>query len=535
MDQSYQRQISQTPSQDRYNQTTPRIHPPSHINHAPPLQPAPAGRGQIDLGLDRMVRLMKCLPVLKVPTIHLAGTNGKGSVSAMLEACLVASDLRVGRYNSPHLIEPRDGIRINGRPPHPEHYRMAFETVQRKNQQFGIGATSFELSTATAFHLLNTALPSLDVMIIECGMGGAKDATNIIENDLQLAAGLTSVGLDHTSFLGNTISEIATDKAKIAKEGSLFYIGPQKYPEAGDTASKVALNLSSRVRRATSSIRLNGRLVKTTCVSDAGQTTFQTHLPLPGEHQLENVGLTLSILHGIRTDRRATFIQSKLTQITDSSIVSGIEKTRWEGRCSWIPYTSLSLISPIATSLSTSSSLLTSSSIPTSTSSSPPLHISSPANLGNAILVDGAHNTDSAQALRKYLDSIHSQNITFIIALSSSRDKTINSVLSPLLRKGDTVISTTFSPVENMSWVRSVPPEELSTVARELVDNVEICKDVKESIQVAIHKLKMEGKGLIVVCGSLYLVADVYRLCPPSDWITGEFVRTRDASKLLEV
>ena len=481
----------------------------------PTPPPSTVGKGQISLGLQRMQKIMRYLADLSVPVIHLAGTNGKGSVSAILESVLLRAGLRVGRYNSPHLVTPRDAIRVNGRPPAEEHYAMARHFVSNQVRRFAAELTSFELATATALHLLNTTNPPLHVMIIECGMGGAQDATNVIPSHLKIACGLTSVGMDHMSFLGSTIEAIASEKSQISVEGGLFFIAPQPYESAAITAQNTALARKARVVRTTSAVvkgyAANGnRLATTTCPelphssSKAEPQTLEitTELPLPGDHQLGNLALAVSMLHAIRSDRRSTFIQPALSHLTIDSICTGVAWTVWEGRCSWVR-------------------------VPRANAGEG----------GMSILVDGAHNADSAKALRQYIDSLPIRQqaevspTTFILGLSASKDKTPESVLQPLLRAGDHVIATTFSPVEGMPWVSPVGPDEVVPAAKAIVGDqgsVAAAADVAEALRQASG-----GGRLTVVCGSLYLVADLYRLFPPDSLRPNEFVPRRDATAQL--
>lgn len=184
---------------------------------------------------------------MTVPAIHLAGTNGKGSVSAILESCLMAAGMKVARYNSPHLVEPRDAIRINGVPPSKQDYANAVDLIEHVNRLGSLQATTFEIATAAAYFLINSIQSPIDVMIIECGLGGAKDATNIIPDEITLASALTSVGLDHTAYLGDTIAEIAAEKSEIAVRGGLLIVGPQTHRDAVTVASRVAARIGAKV------------------------------------------------------------------------------------------------------------------------------------------------------------------------------------------------------------------------------------------------------------------------------------------------
>ncbi|WRT65470.1 uncharacterized protein IL334_002413 [Kwoniella shivajii] len=459
------------------------------------------GVGKIDLGIQRMQALMNTLRPLVVPAIHLAGTNGKGSVSAILESCLMAAGLNVARYNSPHLLEPRDAIRINGRPPSRQAYMDAITLVENLNRQYNLQATTFEVATAAAYQIINNILPSIDIMIIECGMGGARDATNVIPDDIKVISGLTAVGLDHTSFLGSTIVEIAEEKSKIVQNGGTLVLAPQAHQDAILAARHVVIYKNARIIESSRSEELPRptppmslrpfqrpapKLVRTLLPDLSGSPSKQrsgrvivTELSLGGQHQLDNLSLAISILHVLRSDARARSIQPKLGGLTDQVVQTGVGRAEWAGRCSWIEYRNL------------------------------------------PILVDGAHNSDSAKTLRQYIDSLNfgdkpRPRVKFIVSLSNSPGKSIESVLTPLLRKGDEIITMEFStPIEGMPWIKSTPSDEIARVASTIVGqgNVKFGGQGINGLRDLLDQLHQQAEeDLIVVCGSLYGVADVYRL-----------------------
>ncbi|WOO78947.1 DNA damage-responsive transcriptional repressor RPH1 [Vanrija pseudolonga] len=462
---------------------------------------APSGVGKIDLGLDRMSALMAGLPPLTTPAIHLTGTNGKGSVSAILESCLRSAGLRTARYNSPHLLEPRDTVRINGAPPSAEDYTAAVAHVQKVSDSRGLQATVFEIGTAAAFLLANTAQPPADVMIIECGMGGARDATNVMPPGITLASALSSVGLDHTAMLGNTIAAIAREKSSIVVEGGVLVVAPHLHPDALATAKQVTQERRAHLIESapTTTVAPAGALTLSPFKEPAAPTVrtplagspakaIDTHLALPGSHQLDNLSLALTILDVLRNDRRALAVQPKLSGLTDERLQAGVQSTRWSGRCSWLKCTD-----------------------PASGQEIP-------------VLVDGAHNGDSAATLRSYVDSLGispERPRTFVLSLSSSPGKTPESVLAPLLRRGDRVALVDFTtPVEGMPWVKPVERGEAQAAAAGLVGPTGTVHSmagsgpaaVAEALRWSVSDWPQQGPGLIVVCGSLYLVADAYRL-----------------------
>jgi folylpolyglutamate synthase len=444
---------------------------------------------------------MSHLPPLQIPAIHLAGTNGKGSVSAIIETILRVAGIRAARYNSPHLIEARDAIRIAGNPPSREVYDSAVATVTQLAKEKDIEISPFELATATAYYIFATAQPAIDVMIIECGMGGLNDATNVIPPAFNLASGLTSVGLDHTTFLGDSISAIADQKARITVPGGLLVVAPNLATEALRVAHGVGYQLRAAVinsgpttvlqetRRPFSlspfvppqathvrtrlPVIIDGRMVP-------GEDYIATRLPLGGQHQLDNLSLALTLVHVISLDKRARSIQPLLARINPPILQRGVEMTRWEGRCSWLQYK----VSDVGRSV--------------------------------PILVDGAHNADSAKTLRAYIDSLGISpdiKLHFVISLSASPGKSPESVLRPLLRQEDKVTLVDFTtPVEGMPWVKPASQDEVRDVVRNVVSG-EVGLVEQPGVEGLKSILGNVGEDeLVVVCGSLYLVADVYRL-----------------------
>lgn len=178
----------------------------------------------IDLSLDRIKALLKHVPFTR-QTIHIAGTNGKGSVSTLIEYALSASGLSVGKFTSPHLVYVRDCISINKRPLSEEAYSRLAQHVQELSDIHKIGASSFELLTATALAAFEEA--QLDVVVVEVGMGGRLDATNAIPDKNILISAITAIDFDHQAFLGSTIREIATEKAGIIRPGTKIILGDQ--------------------------------------------------------------------------------------------------------------------------------------------------------------------------------------------------------------------------------------------------------------------------------------------------------------------
>ena len=168
----------------------------------------------IELGLARISRLVRQTPQ-SWKAIHVAGTNGKGTICAYLSAMLHASGIRCGRFTSPHLIDRWDCISINEHSVRESVFHEAEGLVMKRNQTGGIAASEFELLTATAFEVF--AKEKIEMGVIEVGLGGRMDATNVMEQ--KAVTVISKIGLDHQSFLGNTIEEIAREKAGILRPG----------------------------------------------------------------------------------------------------------------------------------------------------------------------------------------------------------------------------------------------------------------------------------------------------------------------------
>ncbi|GAA5992368.1 hypothetical protein JCM11641_002141 [Rhodosporidiobolus odoratus] len=517
----------------------------------------------ISLGIQRITLLLSLLqsPHLATPIVHIAGTNGKGSVSAYLSSILSTTNppLRVGRFNSPHLVDEWDCIRLPStrHALDPVSERLYKQTKQEIEQVFAredVGATSFEILTATAFTLFARSQPPLDLAVVEVGMGGAEDATNVVPAEKTLLSVVTAIELDHQKFLGDTVGEIATVKAGIIKEGVDVVLAQQAHPEAVEAVGKMAKQRHAPLHHAGAATVLPPDYPSApTCVtsppSSSGYldlphpplvslslhpvqhnptppSSFEyspsfvpdllARLPLPGDYQRSNAAtavLAASLM--AESPRARQLCPSLATSSVPEAIQEGVEKTRWEGRLSWI-----SLPATIPAS-SDPASFVSNSTL----SSSPSHH--------RRLLLDGAHNPSSAALLASYLISLPTslKPTTLIFALSSPRAPT--DVLTPLLHR-DTglqkVICVGFSPVAGMDWVKPVDAGELAegvqeVARRESREDVEVlqAQDAEGALRL-MKESEGEGgpEGTALVAGSLYLVADVLRVQRWSSGVRGE-------------
>jgi folylpolyglutamate synthase/dihydrofolate synthase len=434
----------------------------------------------IDLSLDRIRALASRLPRYTRPTIHIAGTNGKGSVAAIVSSVLRESGLRVGRFNSPHLIHVWDCIELYGCTVSPGQYEQVRKEVEDANE--GVGASSFEVLTGTALKIFEDE--KVDAVVLEVGVGGRLDATNVIPDDTVAVSVITSIGLDHMRWLGDTIEAIAKEKAGIMRNARAVVLGPQSHPNIKSVISGVAEELGATLLDVSSSVLLtelpcsNPRALpppprEVKWRSRHFQEEISLQFSLHGAHQLENLATSLTTVECLVESGGLDW-----KSITPETIANGIKYARWPGRLSWHDYRGL------------------------------------------RILVDGAHNEGSAIALRQYLDSLPilaNSPRTFVVSLSHSPPKTARSVLEPLLQPGDRIALTGFSPVVDMPWVAPVSVEELVSVSEEIVGSEGVVTSFSgaEGGLLNLHQALEWAKSqsdLVVVSGSLYLVADLYRL-----------------------
>lgn len=268
------------------------------------------------LGLERIYELAALLgdPQDKSKTIHVAGTNGKGSFCAMLSSVLAAGGLRTGMFSSPVMLKENDCIRINGEPVSEEVFADAVIRAEQATDRMDDKPTEFELLTAVAFLIF--AEQKCDFAVIECGMGGDGDSTNIIREPLLSV--ITNVTIDHCAFLGNTTAEIASHKAGIIKPGVPVYFG-------GDDRSAYEV-ISSRAATLSSELYTPDYSAFEPLDGDSIGVRFkgeQYRVPLYGSYQYKNLINALSCVEILRR---------KGVELDRDSLVHGLENVRWEGR-----------------------------------------------------------------------------------------------------------------------------------------------------------------------------------------------------------
>jgi dihydrofolate synthase/folylpolyglutamate synthase len=415
----------------------------------------------IRLGLDRMHALLSELgdPQAGLRGVLIGGTNGKGSVAAMVASMLRAAGLSTSQSPSPHLVSERERVTIDGRPIGADDLDALLGDVLRASEpgeaEHG-PATEFELFTAAAF--LWSARRAVDVAVIEVGLGGRLDATNTWAADV---AAITCVGLDHQAYLGDTIESIAAEKAAIIKPGSRAVTG------ASGVALEVIAGRTHEVGAALTVCR--PLLVESMDIS--GLTVVEPRLgrlrmSLLGRHQAHNAAVALGIVSALEDAGVAT--------VPDPAIAAGLAAARWPGRLEVL------------------------------------------AHEGGVILLDGAHNPDGAAALAAAIEQLAPglPGGQAVLLLAMMSDKVVADVVaamtsSPRLRAARCL--TTCVPGSD----RSMAADDLAAAWRRVADpSAEAIGDADQALDRGL-RLAGETGGPLVVSGSLYLVGHVRsRLLP---------------------
>ena len=400
----------------------------------------------IDLSLGRMARLLDALgnPERAMPpVIHVAGTNGKGSVVAFLDAMLRAAGYRVNSYVSPHLVRFAERIRLGGVPISEDALRASLAHCEAVNR--GAPITFFEITTAAAFHAFRNH--PADVLVLEVGLGGRLDATNVIARPALTV--ITPVSIDHTHYLGETLPLIAAEKAGILKQDVTGVIGRQD-AEAVAAIERVAGEVGAPLVR----LDREWSFGRSATVLDVRDAMGEEHYPLPclaGEHQIENAAVAAvcaRLLPGL--------------DIGDSAIAQGLQEARWPGRLQRIPWPGLAD--------------------------------------EWELWVDGGHNAAAAIVLARVAEDWTDRPLDLVVGMLNTRPP--RDFLRPLARYVRRVAAV---PIPGQS--ASATPDDIQAAARALGMACETDAGVGEAV--ARLTAGADRPGRILVCGSLYLVGDV--------------------------
>ncbi len=420
---------------------------------APDVDPQPTlarldGLG-IKLGLDRARGLLALLgdPQRRFPAVLVAGTNGKGSTSAFLAAMAQAAGYRTGLYTSPHLEAVEERLRIDGRMIETGRFgRLLADLVDLAERETGSPPTYFEAVTLAAFQWF--AEEKVDLAVVEVGLGGRLDATNLCDPILSL---ITPIGLDHQEYLGDTLASIAREKAGILRPGKPALVWTAE-PEAAESIREAAAAIGADLRFVSEEVRIESIDPK----SWAGQrvrlaTPFRAYdlkIALLGAHQAINLGLATraaEILADLGFDR-----------FNPRSIQEGAAACRWPGR-----------LEPI--------------DLPE----------------GRRLLLDAAHNPDGARVLAEFLDRL-GEPVDLLFGVLADKDyEEMLALLAPRARR--IVLTTPASP-------RAKDPVELAALlgGRE---GVFVEPDLGRALELALGL----GGSVLVACGSIFLIGEVRR------------------------
>lgn len=381
--------------------------------------------------------------------VHIAGTNGKGSTCAMIASILQHAGLRTGLYTSPHLIEPTERIQINGIPLTPGEFAHAFDAVHQcaeqllREERLAAHPSYFETITAMALLVFKERC---DISVIEVGLGGRLDATNVITPALCV---VTPIAYDHEAFLGNTLESIAAEKAGILKPGVPVVLSRQ-LPPADAVVSTRAHELNSRLIRTSSADLTAAAFTAHGCSFLLNGIAYEC--PLPGRHQLENA--------------TAAILACRELNIPSSAIQAGLKAARWPGRLEFFSH-------------------------------------------HPDFVLDGAHNPAAAAALAAYIREFHSRRPIWLV-YGAMRDKAIEEVTAQLFPLAHRLIVTApdFPRALRPEAILEVAPHPNAATARTIAEALHLARAAPpEAIVFFTGSLFLVGEARALLLGLDYPVS----------------------------
>jgi dihydrofolate synthase / folylpolyglutamate synthase len=405
------------------------------------------------LGLDNIKRLLELMgnPQEKLKFIHVAGTNGKGSTSSYITKVLEKAGYRIGLFTSPYLEAFNERIRINDEYISDEHLsEITFYVKEKIDQMVEEGhshPTEFEIVTAIAIEYY--LRQSVDLVLLEVGMGGRYDATNVISKP-EISV-ITPIGMDHIGILGDTLAKIANEKAGIIKKDSTVVVYPQE-KEAEEVVESVAKEQNAEIIN----VPLESLDIKK--IDDSGSKfdfkygkyeLKDLEIRLIGKHQAANASTAITALLALK--------DKGIVNLEELDIREGLKETRWIGR--------LELLSE-----------------------------------NPRFLIDGAHNMQGITALKKALSELFNYD-KLILGIGILADKDVDDMVAEMAPVGDVIIVT------EPNIHRAMKADELGKKFKDKKENVIVEKDIKKAID---KSFELAGENdLIVFSGSLYLIGDV--------------------------
>lgn len=405
-------------------------------------------KGPMRLGLEAMTELMEKIewPDRSLKIIHIAGTNGKGSVSQMVSSILIHGNYKVGVFNSPHLITPEECIKINNEAIEREVFEQYIEELKpviTQLQQQDIWPSSFEVLTAIS--LMYFKRQKVDFVVLEVGLGGRLDATNVIGGSLLSV--ITKIALDHKDFLGDTVEQIATQKAGIIKQGGRVVTAIQ-----GLEVDRVIEEVSENKQAVYA--KMDPQQIEEVSLSEEGtQFMYQSKLyktGLIGYHQAYNGALAIAVIQDLQA--------IGAVQVEEQAVLVGLEKAKWEGRFEKIYHKP-------------------------------------------SCYIDGAHNVDGIKALKKTLDYFNTPYRIGIIGLLADKEvEEILEIIAPSFHK--LIVTTPISP-------RALSANKLGEVAAKYHQDIEVIDTIEEATQKALAYGASREGSQVIAFGSLYMIGKV--------------------------
>jgi dihydrofolate synthase/folylpolyglutamate synthase len=400
----------------------------------------------IKLGLETMTALLHAIgsPERRLRILHIGGTNGKGSTAAMTAAILQASGMRVGLYTSPHLVEFRERIRVNGAMIADDRLADLVD-LARAAMPPGLTPTFFEVTTAMALRYFVES--EVDIAVLEVGLGGRFDATNVVE---PIACAITTIALEHQEYLGRTETAIAFEKAGIIKPAVPVVIG-RMGPEAGTVMRHIAAERAAPLWRLGEEFAVEGDGPECFTYRGVSRVLEGLRCALSGRHQLDNAACAIALLEA--SGQVGTLVD-------EPAMRRGLQSVTWEGR--------LELIDEEP-----------------------------------SVLLDGAHNPAAAVVLGRHLEEflLRHPEARIILVWGMMRDKAHREFIAPLLPVISEVVLT------QAGLARSATVEELRLSLAEWRKPVVDAPQPIEALRIA--KQRASAGDLICVAGSLMLLGDI--------------------------
>ena len=400
----------------------------------------------IKLGLDTIGSILNDLgnPQERFACIHVAGTNGKGSIAAAIASILSASGYKTGLYTSPHLVKFNERILINNKAVSDKNFIEAYNAV--KNADYGTREPTF-FEFATAMALYEFGKEGVEWAVMETGMGGRLDATNIINPKISI---ISNIALEHQSYLGNTIAQIAGEKGGIIKE-SIPVVSGVKQESAKDVIKNIAAKHSAPLYLFGDDFQIRKTQKETFSYFGLEKEWHNMHSGLPGEHQIDNAAIALAVCE---------ILGSKGLTLPLSKIREGLLNTQWPGRLEIV------CKSPI-------------------------------------VILDGAHNLVAAKMLADYLSkNMAGKKITLVIGILD--DKPYEDMLRFLIPVCSRVILT------QPEIDRSLSPDKLYSVAKKITSDIIIIPDVGEAVTHAVDAALHDEA--VCIAGSLFVVGEAKKV-----------------------